>query len=124
MKNRPARSDGDVLHDTATATIDADRPFAENLDNHLRFQHDSVITNAPETSGVYGLFSALWVYIGEADNIRDRLLKHLDGDLPCLRRYWPSGFAFELVSPAARHLRHEYLIDKYQPYCQCSRRKS
>ncbi len=75
------------------------------------------MTNAPEASEVYGLFNGLWVYIGETDNIRERILKHLAGDLPCISRYRPSGFAFELVSPAERRLQHEYLIEKYQPFC-------
>ena len=28
---------------------------------------DSVVENAPHRSGIYGLYSALWIYIGEAD---------------------------------------------------------
>jgi hypothetical protein len=122
MKNRPSRLYRRAIPKAIPARTEADRPFAENLYRHLRFEHDSVVTNAPEASGVYGLFNALWVYIGEADNIREGLLGLLDGDLACLTRYQPSGFAFELVSPAERRLRHEYLIERYQPFCQCSRR--
>ena len=60
-----------------------------------------------ESSGVYGLFSALWVYIGEAENLRDRVLEHLAGDNPGMVHYQPSSFAFELVSPTERRHRHE-----------------
>jgi hypothetical protein len=123
MKNRHSRPDRKAIHEAVRAATETDRPFKENLYSSLRFQLDSVMTSAPEASGVYGLFNGLWVYIGETDNIRERILKHLDGDLPCISRYRPSGFAFELVSPAARRLRLEYLIEKYQPFCQCSRRK-
>jgi hypothetical protein len=61
----------------------------------------------PESSRVYGLFSDLRVYIGEAENLRDRLLEHLAGDNPGMVHYQPSSFAFELVSPAERRRRHE-----------------
>ncbi len=44
-------------------------PFAENLFRKFQWNCDSIILNAPEGSGVYGLFSALWIYIGEAENI-------------------------------------------------------
>ena len=119
MSNRRSGPDRNTIHESIPAETDADQPFADNLYSHLRFQYDSVMTDAPEASGVYGLFNALWVYIGEADNIRERLLGHLHGDLPCLTRYQPSGFAFELVSPAERRGRYEQLVKKYQPFCQC-----
>ena len=70
MKNRYSRPDRKPIHETVRAATDTERPFKENLYSSLRFQLDSVMTNAPEASGVYGLFNALWVYIGETDNIR------------------------------------------------------
>jgi hypothetical protein len=90
-------------------------PFAENRYRKLRFQQDSILLNAPEASGVYGLFSALWIFIGEADNIRVRLLELLAGDNPCIQDYQPSGFAFELVSPPERSRRLEELVTQLQP---------
>ncbi len=66
----------------------------------------------PESSGVYGLFSALCVYIGEAENLRDRLLEHLAGDNPGMVHYQPSSFVFELVSPTERRCRHEELTKR------------
>src|ERR1700724_4224770 len=82
-------------------------PFAENRYHKLRFEHESILFNAPESSGVYGLYGAIWIYIGEADNIRARLLEHLAGDNPFINQYQPSGFAFELVSPPERSRRLE-----------------
>ena len=74
-------------------------PFAENRYSKFLFQLESILRNAPEASGVYGLFSAFWIYIGAAENIQARILKHLEGDDPCIVRYRPSGFAFELACP-------------------------
>ena len=92
-------------------------PFAENRYSKLLFQRESILRNAPESSGVYGLFSAFWIYIGAAENIRERILKHLDGDDPCIVRYRPSGFAFELAAPRNRHHRRMYLMKELQPLC-------
>ena len=92
--------------------------FAENRYSKFLFQRESIIRNAPETSGVYGLFSAFWIYIGAAENIRARILMHLEGDDPCIVRYRPSGFAFELALPRERHQRRMYLMKELQPLCK------
>ena len=74
-------------------------PFAENLFRKFQWNRDSIMLNAPEGSGVYGLFSALWIYIGEAENMRERLLEHLSGNNSCTTHYQPSGFALSLSRP-------------------------
>jgi hypothetical protein len=91
--------------------------FAENRYSKFLFQRESILRNAPECSGVYGLFSAFWIYVGEADNLRARILKHLEGDDPCIVHYRPSGFAFELASANDRRNRREYLMKELQPLC-------
>jgi hypothetical protein len=93
-------------------------PFAENRYRKYRFRRESIVLKAPESSGVYGLYSALWIYIGECDNIRARLLEHLAGDNPGIGHYQPSGFAFELVCPEDRCRRKEELIKKLEPTCK------
>jgi len=95
-------------------------PFAETRYSRYLFQRECILKNAPESSGVYGLFNAFWIYIGEADNLRARILEHLDGDDPCIVRFQPSGFAFELASPNERRRRHEQLIKELQPLCNTS----
>jgi hypothetical protein len=106
-------------YDESTEMADsAQIPFADNRDSKYRFERGSVLLNAPESSGVYGLFSALWIYIGEAENLRARLLEHLDGDNPCIDHYQPSSFAFEFVSPTQRRRRHEELVTKLHPLCK------
>jgi hypothetical protein len=61
------------------------------------WSRDSVVENAPRRSGVYGLYSALWIYIGEADDLRERFMEHFNGDGPCTRGYVPTYFVFELI---------------------------
>jgi hypothetical protein len=47
--------------------------------------------------GVYGLFRKNgWVYIGKG-NIRDRLLKHLNGDNPRITEEHPTHFVSEVT---------------------------
>jgi len=44
----------------------------------FQFTRISILDNASQLSGVYALFNqGVWIYIGEAKNIRDRLLQHL-----------------------------------------------
>ena len=95
-------------------------PFAETRYSRYLFQREWILKNAPESSGVYGLFNSFWIYIGEADNLRARILEHLDGDDPCIVRFQPSGFAFELASPIDRRRRHLQLIRELQPLCNTS----
>jgi len=98
-------------------SADDSAAFAENRYSKFLFQRESILRNAPECSGVYGLFSAFWIYVGEAENLRARILKHLEGDDPCIVRYRPSGFAFEPASPEDRHDRRQYLMKELQPLC-------
>ena len=67
--SRPDPDERALLAKSKGETVEPERPFAETVSRHLPFQYDSVMSSAPETSGVYGLYNALWVYIGEADNI-------------------------------------------------------
>jgi hypothetical protein len=120
MKNVASRSNhttnGRSRHETTSPPV----PFAENRYRRHRFDRESIELNAPESSGVYGLFSALWIYIGEADNIRARLLEHFDGDDldPCIAHHQPTGFAFELICPADRGRRQEQLVNELLPICK------
>ena len=98
---------------TAT-TVEA---FAQNRYRKYRFERESIVLHAPESSGVYGLCSVIWIYVGEADNIRACLLEHLAGDNPSINNYEPFGFAFELVSPPDRSRRLEELRMELQPLC-------
>jgi hypothetical protein len=92
-------------------------PFAENRYSRFRFERESILENAPESSGVYGLYNAFWIYIGESDNLRASILDHLNSDHTCIARFRPSGFAFELASPTERGTRCAQLIKELGPFC-------
>ncbi len=78
----------------------------------------SVQNNAPPLSGVYGLSNATeWLYIGETDDIRAALLKHLRETHTPLMEFAPTGFVFELCEPARRRSRQDRLIEEYEPLC-------
>ena len=95
-----------------------EEPFADNLYSYHKFERESVLLNAPEASGVYGLYNVLWIYIGEAENIRLRLLEHLGGDNRCINHYRPSGFAFELAGLEQLIRRRLELAEALEPLCE------
>jgi hypothetical protein len=117
MKNLPTNSRSRTAG-RASATSSETEGFAQNRYRKFRFQRESILLNAPESSGVYGLYSAVWIHLGEADNIRTRLLEDLSGDDPGIRIYQPSGFAFEVVSPAERSRRLQELVIELEPLCR------
>ena len=78
----------------------------------------SVQKNAPALSGVYGLSNAReWIFVGETDNIRGTLIKHLQETHTPLLERGPTGFVFELCAPHNRPARQERLIQEYGPVC-------
>ena len=83
------------------------------------YNQASVLANAPESSGVYALFNqGVWIYVGEAEKIRTRLLQHLANEQnACVARSHPLWFAYELVSPAYRVARQDQLILELHPTC-------
>jgi len=82
------------------------------------FTATSILKNAPGCSGVYALSNAReWVFIGEASDIRARLLEHLKETGTALRGRNPTGFTFEICSPADRCSRQAELVREFAPYC-------
>lgn len=115
MKNVSTQPDHNEDANLGRATGPIRAPFADNRYCKYRFELESILLNAPECSGVYGLYGTFWIFIGAAENIRARLLEHLAGDNPCINRHHPSGFAFELVRPEERPGRLAQLIDELLP---------
>jgi hypothetical protein len=93
-------------------------PFADTRYRKLQFDRDSILQSAPQHPGVYGLFSALWIYIGEAQDIRSKLLEHLIERDSCIAHYQPSSFAYELLDSDKRLERHAELSARLQPLCR------
>lgn len=75
---------------------------------------------APNQKGCYGLIQQkaagpAWVYVGKADDVRARLLQHLNGDNPCINNYPPTHFLTEITQ--ANDAREKMLIVEYDPHC-------
>src|ERR1051325_5601856 len=82
------------------------------------FTEISVRLHAPASPGLYGLSNSFeWVYIGDCDNIQERLLEHLlEVNTPLLRRR-PTRFVFEICDWMKRPARQDQLILEYEPRC-------
>jgi hypothetical protein len=78
----------------------------------------SIQRNAPESSGVYGLSNGReWIFIGEASNIRARLMEHLEEAYTTLKYRKPTGFTFEECPPHDRVSRQDALVRQFEPFC-------
>ena len=78
----------------------------------------SVRKNAPESSGVYGLSNSReWLFIGEARDIRARLLEHLQETNTMLANGGPTGFTFEECPAGNRFARQGALVRQFNPCC-------
>ena len=74
------------------------------------------VSNAPTDEGVYMLAAGrIIVYVGRADNLRERLSQHPDSNNPCLQRKNISYFAYEVTGDSQR--REQELIDRHNPEC-------
>ncbi|SRR6266849_1569446 len=83
--------------------------------NWYPYIRQSVNANAPAASGVYAIAITdkvikEWIYIGESQDIRERLLQHLGGDNPCISQSGANVFSFELVNAPQRVARQYALI--------------
>jgi hypothetical protein len=88
------------------------------------FSKDSILTHAPAASGLYGVSnSRQWLYIGETDNIQDRLLEHLAESGTALKAHGPTGFVFELCDRPRRPERQDRLVMEYEPVCNRQERR-
>ena len=91
-------------------------PFTQH--GNRAFTAVSVHRNAPSESGIYGLSNAReWVYVGECDDLRERLLEHLRERDGFVRAQNPTGFTYELCAYADRIARQEQLVRELEPVC-------
>lgn len=90
----------------------------ENL-KQWTFDRQTVLSLNRGQPGVYALFRPnLWVYVGQSEDIRERLLDHLNGDNPCITQNRPTKFVAEVIHSAAeRDRREKELILRLQPVC-------
>jgi hypothetical protein len=91
-------------------------PFEQPLPQS--FTAAAIQAYAPILSGVYGISNAgEWIYIGETDNIREALLRHLRELNTAILQRQPTGFVFELCDQVIRNSRQDRLILEYEPTC-------
>jgi len=85
------------------------------------FAYAGVGQKAPEASGVYTIYTAArWIYVGEADDIRQSLFRHLNESTPCMTRFGPLSFSFELSPAGERVDRWRTLAAELKPACSHS----
>lgn len=88
----------------------------KNNNDWYPYNEETIKAKAPETSGIYGLYNIQkWVYIGEADNIREQLLVHKRNANSEICLQGPTAFTFEPCPAERRAKRREELIAEWKP---------
>ena len=71
--------------------------------------------------GVYGIYNAtFWLYIGQAEDMRERLLEHYNktsDQSACIWKNKPTLFKTMLVSSSSLVVKEQELIKEYNPIC-------
>ncbi len=81
--------------------------FPENLSNVPSYEGIYFLSENPSDDGI--------VYIGRADNLRQRLSQHPDPNNFCLQNKKISYFAYEVTNESEE--REQELIRYYDPEC-------
>jgi len=82
------------------------------------YQLSSILIEAPIRSGIFAIYTQeRCIFVGEAGDIRGRLLRLLDGDMACIAENQPTHFSFELADANSRALRCRELIAELNPVC-------
>jgi hypothetical protein len=82
------------------------------------FTFEAVRETAPSASGVYSIFTAhRWVCVGESDDIRQNLFRHLNEPSVAMNQFGPLSFSFELAPAAERKALQQALIAEREPAC-------
>lgn len=86
------------------------------------FDVESIRRHAPSQAGVYGIFGAAeWIFIGQAPDIRQELLEHLDRPCRCWLDTEPIAFTFEVGPLKDPIKRSTALISELGPICTIKR---
>lgn len=84
-----------------------------------QFTQQAILASAPAASGVYGLFNFdCQIFIGDAANIQEVLLRLEEQVDFQSQRLQPTGFTFELCPEDLRRQRASELIARYRPALQ------
>jgi excinuclease UvrABC nuclease subunit len=88
--------------------------------NPLPYTSDGIKRLHAGQKGCYGLTQRgaageAWIYVGKADDIRARLLQHLNGDNPCITAYLPTHVVAMVTAENVEQ--EKALILEYDPHC-------
>ncbi len=84
------------------------------------FTEGAIKVAAPHASGVYMIFNRKqYIFVGEAGDIRTRLLAHFQRDEEGIHSHDPAYFNYELCPEDRRAKRRAELIRLLRPRCQC-----
>ena len=67
--------------------------------NGYAFNRASVLANAPNASGVYGIYrQGVWIYVGQSKDIQARLMQYINEreEVMYASRNQPTGFTYDL----------------------------
>lgn len=79
---------------------------------------EAILNKAPNASGVYTISTPQrWVFVGDSNNVRQRLFELLNAPPPAFDRFGPLSFSSEVVPAAARGARREALRAQLGPAC-------
>ena len=86
------------------------------------FDAITIIVTVPAASGVYRINNAggQCIYVGESNNIKDRLLAHARKQTPqsiCIHLHRPHTFEYEEIDGAVRTFVESGWISIYRPLC-------
>jgi len=79
----------------------------------------AVQDHVPNSSGVYTIYTAQqWLYVGQSDDIRQSLFRHLNEPDACINGRKPLSFSFETLPAPERKSRHDVLVTELRPVCR------
>jgi hypothetical protein len=79
----------------------------------------AVQDKAPNMSGVYMIYTPQrWLYVGESEDVKESLFRHLNEPSACFARHGALSFSFEVVPAAERVARQQALVAALAPTCQ------
>ena len=92
-------------------------PFSEQ--QLLLFNQQGITWLVEGQSGVYGIFNRdVWIYIGKADDLRQRLLEHHNRQSDqsvCIWNNHPTNFVATITDVSNQDITEQNLIAEYNP---------
>jgi predicted GIY-YIG superfamily endonuclease len=83
-------------------------------------RYDFWNTEWKEVGAVYGILSLRdgVIYVGQTDNLKERMASHRSNSDHCLHRHWPTWVIVEVIgNKVGRLLRERQLIQEFDPPC-------